>query len=113
MSNAELLEFYSQKRIDGLDFSLMRKEMERKGIDATLISGILRCIDDDEQKELRKTTAKNSSKNLLIGGVITFIFGLFITVFTFLKFDGGFILMYGAILSGAGMLLTGIAKYKR
>ncbi len=45
MSNAELIEFYTTKRLNGMDFSIMRKDMERKEVEPSIIKEVIWEID--------------------------------------------------------------------
>jgi len=111
MSRAGLVDHYiraSEK--PGFEIDQIRKELKSKGVLEEDISSIVRLVDSHMQRQELSKSSRNKSKELIaIGGLITAV-GLIVTVRTYsgiIKMGNSFILMYGPIIGGISLMLTG------
>ncbi len=101
----------TKERLMGRDMSSIRKEFQDLGYPETEVRSFISMIDRSQKKTFEAAAASNNAKFLLIGGAVFVLIGVGITVSTFhraLNAGGGpYVLMYGAILVGIGMIAQG------
>ncbi len=105
MDFKELVDLYHQKKIEGMDFSQIRKELAEKNIEKDMIKDIVRAIDDRMLSGEVKTKKKGMFKTRelrLIGWTLMIIGGV-VTLGTYLHwFDmkGYYFVSYGPVIAG-------------
>ena len=104
-----LIDYYTDKKRQGLDFSEIRKELTLKNHDPETIKTIIKGIDNQILNEELNRSKKIRSNEIKIIGLILFIGGTIVTFATFLgiiNMRGYFILAYGPILAGFLMIVA-------
>jgi hypothetical protein len=106
--------FFSRLDNPDFDFSQVRAELERNGVEESEIRSIVRLVDDELQRRLLIKSNRDASNTIIwVGGVITSI-GVLITALTYtgiIPTGNSFIIAYGPVLGGLALMLGGrIAK---
>ena len=105
----QLVEFYHTKKIEGMDFSQIRKEMSEKGVDEKLIKNVVREIDNKILSGDIKKARKIKAKELRLIGWLLMIIGGAITLasyFQWISIKGYYIVSYGPVIAGYLMILA-------
>lgn len=105
----ELVEFYHAKKIEGMDFSQIRKEMSEKGIEESSIKNVVREIDNKILSGDIKKAKNIKAKELRLIGWLLMIIGGGITLasyFQWLNIKGYYIVSYGPVIAGYLMILA-------
>jgi len=114
---SRIVDFYLQKITDR-DFEIyqVRKDLESNNFNEEEIKVIVRLVDNELQRRaLVDTNNKKASELIYLGAVITIV-GLVITIGTYtglIVMGNSFVILYGPILGGLSVLLTGLSKKKR
>lgn len=112
----ELVDYFLNEKRKGMGFSEIRKILESKNIEDEKIKVIIRTIDSQIIREETIKSQNQKARELIYIGAVVTLTGLIITAGTYLGLintGNSFLLAYGPILAGIGMLLSGVAKYKR
>lgn len=112
----ELVKFYHAKKLDGMDFSQIRKEMKDKGIDENTIKNIIREIDNKILSGDVKKPGKLKARELRLIGWVLMIIGGLATLGVYLQwFDvkGYTIVAYGPVIVGYLMIVAARRAQKR
>lgn len=99
----ELVDLYHQKKIEGMDFSQIRKELAEKNIGEEMIKDIVRAIDNRMLSGEVKKPGKFKAKELrLIGWALMIIGGIITLGIYFHWFDvkGYHFVSYGPVIAG-------------
>ena len=105
----ELVDFYHQKKKEGMDFSQIRKELGAKNLEEKKIKEIIREIDRRILEGDVKKVGKLKARELRIIGWTLMIIGGVITLGTYFQwFDvkGYYIVTYGPVIAGYLMLIA-------
>lgn len=109
----EIEKEYYTKKIEGQSFSEIRKELEVKGLTKEQIKAVIRSIDNRViSGELSKSN-KSAGRQLIYMGLVLTTLGLFITIGTysgFINMGDSFMLSYGPIFGGVGLIGIGMNK---
>lgn len=106
----EIEKKYLEKRHQGMEFSEMRKEMLNEGLDPEAVSIVIRSIDNKILNGEKFKVRQSNKSELFYVGLILLGFGVFFTAGTFMGWlgsGGGYILAYGPILGGFGLMTFG------
>jgi hypothetical protein len=112
----KLVDYYHTQKINGKDFSLIRKEMKDKGIDENTIKSVVREIDNKILSgEVKKPGKLKAREMRLIGWVLMIIGGVATLGSYFHWFDikGYHILAYGPVIAGYLMIVAARRAQKR
>ena len=116
MNTEQLIDYYYQKKQAGMGFGEIRKQLVDKGLDEETIKTIIRLIDNQILRDELKTAASRKARErIAIGATLTTV-GLIVTVGSLLGFfnlGNTFILAYGPIIGGLGILGTGVAQSRK
>ncbi|MUP37814.1 hypothetical protein [Labilibaculum euxinus] len=105
----ELVDLYHQKKIEGMDFSQIRKELVEKNIEEDLIKDIVRAIDDRILRGEVKKKGKFKVRELRLIGWTLMIIGGIITLGTYFHwFDmkGYYFVSYGPVIAGYLLIIA-------
>lgn len=105
----ELVDLYHQKKIEGMDFSQIRKELAEKNIDDDLIKDIVRAIDNRMLSgEVKKPSKLKARELRLIGWTLMIIGGILTLGIYFNWFDakGYHFISYGPVIVGYLLIVT-------
>lgn len=105
----ELVDIYHQKKMDGMDFSIIRKEMAEQGVDEKTIKDVVRVIDNRLFRGEVKSKGKNSSKELRLIGWALMIIGGVLTIGTYLKWfdlEGYYFVSYVPVVIGYLLIIA-------
>lgn len=105
----EWVDLYHQKKIEGMDFSQIRKELADKNIEEDLIKDIVRAIDDRMLRGEVKSTGKSKAKELrLMGWTLMIIGGILTLGIYFHWFDakGYHFVSYGPVIAGYLLIIA-------
>ncbi len=111
MTEEELVEHYLEQKKSGLDFSEIRKELSLNQIPEERIKEIVRKIDYRLLAEVQINNALNQRNTLRNIGIFLLVFGIGITVSTFLgwiNMGESFVLVYGPIISGVTLIAVSL-----
>ncbi len=98
-----LVDFYHQKKIEGVDFSQIRKELADKDIEERMIKNIVREIDNRILNgDVKKVSKLKAREMRLIGWTLMIIGGLITlgTYFQWIDVKGYYIASYGPVIAG-------------
>ena len=111
----ELIEYFLQEKRNGKGFSEIRSELVAMNVKEEDVKMILRLIDDEILNEEIVKSNKQKAKELIYIGAFIFLVGFIFTVSTFvglIKMGDSFLLAYGPILAGAGVVYSGVRRYR-
>ncbi|MCT4601890.1 MAG: hypothetical protein N4A59_03145, partial [Marinifilum sp.] len=111
-----LVDFYHAKKIEGMDFSQIRKEMKDKNIDESTIKSVVREIDNKILSGDVKKAGKLKARELRLIGWALMIIGGTATLGTYLQwFDlkGYHIVAYGPVIVGYLLIVAARRAQKR
>ena len=101
------------RKQQGESYSVLRKEMEERGLNEEQIKVVIRSIDNKIlQGAVSEAKGKWANQIIYIGFFLALI-GILITYGTYtniINTGNYFILSFGPILSGVGLILFGMAK---
>ena len=112
----ELIEYFLIEKRKGMGFNEIRKTLEEKKFEDDKIKIIIRNIDNQILREETIKSQNQKAKELIYIGLFITIAGLIVTIGTFtgiINMGNSFLLAYGPILGGLGVLFTGLGKYKK
>lgn len=104
------------ERQNGTDCSEIWKKLEIMNVSDEHKRLIMRNIDSQILRENYYTVRKQRANEVFYSGLVLTIFGLFFTLGTYLgliKIGNSIILLYGPILGGTSLILTGYKIKKR
>lgn len=111
-----LIENHANERVKGRDMSTIIAEMRGRGFQEDVIRELVIAIDDEATRiQLRDAEMPRAQAHVAIGAVLLAI-GVGLTAgvtFWLNSGNGGYLLCYGAILSGAYMVWQGWSVRKR
>ena len=113
MNLNEIEREYFVKKKDGMSFSHIRKDLEDKGLSNEQISVIIRSIDHKIITDEVSKSNKSIGKQMIFMGLVLTSLGLFITIATYSGFiDMGdqYLLSYGPIFGGIGLIAIGLNR---
>lgn len=102
-----LSEYYFDKKMKGMDFSEIRRELKAKGLDDADIKIVVRDIDNKLLSSIRQKQNKSSVNATRMIGICLVFGGVILTVGTYagwIKMGDYFIFAYGPILGGLAMI---------
>ena len=103
----ELSDYYFDKKVEGMDFSEIRKELKVKGLDDADIKIVVRDIDNKLLSGIRKKQDRSSTNASMVLGICLVVGGVIVTIGTYtgwINMGDYFILAYGPILGGLSMI---------
>ena len=116
MTRAQYVDhFIAKSKESGFEFSNIRKELEAQNVEPDEIKIIVRLVDNAVQQEVLKGSNNLKGKELVYGGGALALFGAIMTIGTYtgvIDFGNVYVIAWGPILAGGGMLLTGLAKQR-
>jgi hypothetical protein len=111
------IQHYVEKKKNGTDYSLIRKELETKGINKEDISELIRQVDSIILEENTKIPSIGKAKETKLLGYVLMFGGGFVTLATYFEWidiSGIYIVAWGPILGGYFLILSArIANKKR
>ncbi|MBL4587255.1 MAG: hypothetical protein JKX84_09405 [Flavobacteriales bacterium] len=114
MTRAEYINHFIAKSKDPkFEFSSVRKELEAQKVDPEEIKIIVRSVDNVVQYEAIKETNNLKGKEVIYSGAALLTFGLFMTVgnYTgFIDFGNVYVIAWGPVLAGGGMIFAGLSQ---
>ena len=116
MDFKELVDLYHQKKIEGMDFSQIRKELADKNIEEDLIKDIVRAIDNRMLSGEVKKSGKLKARELrLIGWTLMIIGGILTLGIYFHWFDakGYSFISYGPVIAGYLLIIAARKAQKK
>ncbi|NER13346.1 hypothetical protein GWK08_07845 [Leptobacterium flavescens] len=109
----DLSNHYLEKKINGSDYKDIRQELLRKNFSEEDINKIIHRVQRMELRHIKKKDSNTGFLNQAAGGLIIMLIGLGVTLFTFFSGSTHYILAYGAIASGAGVMIYGLTRYRK
>lgn len=100
---SKIIDYYVEKKKDGLDFSEIRKELQARNLDSDKIKFIMNEIDKQVLLAAQGKSIKISLNETKIIGLILMFGGGFITITTFFGFidlGGSYLVAYGPVIGG-------------
>lgn len=104
-----LADFYHEKKIEGMDFSQIRRELADQNIEEGMIKNIVREIDNRILNGDVKKGGKLKAKQLRLIGWILMIIGGVITIGAYLQWidvKGFQIITYGPVIAGYLLIIA-------
>ena len=104
----ELIDYYYQKKNDGMSFSEIKMELENKNLDSDSISIIIKAVDKKILKNNLEPEHKPKFKEIKVIGLAIMIIGGIITVGGYLNWiDLGeyYIIAWGPVIGGYLLIL--------
>uniref|UniRef100_UPI003216D0D1 hypothetical protein n=1 Tax=uncultured Draconibacterium sp. TaxID=1573823 RepID=UPI003216D0D1 len=112
----EITEHFLNEKRNGKDFSGIKKELVTYNLNEDEIKEVLKEIDRHIFHEEINAINKSGAYEIILIGLALIIVGLVITfgtLFGLFNTGSSFIVMYGPIIGGAGILLSGLRKNRR
>jgi hypothetical protein len=117
MSRAKVIDHYLKKINDeGFDVYQIRKELEKNEVDDEEIKIIVKLVDNELQRNLKRKRESNSVKPAILMGLILMVIGAGITIATYtgiIDMGNSFLIVYGPFFGGLSILFGGLAKRKK
>lgn len=113
MNLDELETYYLQKKLDGADYSTIRKELKEKGLPMEDISRIIDAIDTKIVSGMFSKQGRSEMSATMVIGFLLLVGGCVLTFGTYFKWiDLGnyYVISYGPIITGIGMMAGASAK---
>lgn len=111
------IQHYVEKKQSGTDYSVIRKELETKGMSKDQISEFIREVDKIILEDNTGSSSKVKMKEAKIIGYVLLFGGGFVTLatyFNWINLNGLYIFAWGPILSGYLLILISrVANKKR
>ena len=107
MDIKELEEYYFTKKIEGMDFSVIRAELRNRKLSAEDIKSIVCSIDDKLLQNIHSSNSRNETNGTMIIGALLVLGGTMLTFGTYtswINLGDYYIISYGPILGGLGMM---------
>lgn len=105
----QLVEYYFEKKKQGMDFQTMRRELRDTNVDEALLERVILRVDDLILNHDMKNANRSRSNELKIAGYIFAVGGLILTGGTMLGFidlNGYYIVAFGPVVAGSAMIVT-------
>ena len=105
----ELEEHYLREKLDGMDYSEIRKELRMKRMPEEDIAILIRCIDNKVLEGYRPASDGPVINGALILGIVLFVGGTVVTIGTYqgwIDLKGYRLFAYGPILGGLGLMVS-------
>jgi hypothetical protein len=116
-NRAQVIDFYFDKiKIGELEFSVVRKELTRIGIEESEINIVTKQIDNQIMRYDILKAEHNKGKNLFYGGLLLALVGFIISIITFfnlVNFGNVFIFAYGPLFGGLITAMKGKSMMNR
>lgn len=112
----ELIEYFINEKRNGMDYSKINEILTSKNIDKNIIKSIIQKIDNQILNDEKLIIKKLRAKELIFVGFFIAITGLFITIGTYtgiINMGNSFLLMYGPILAGIGIISSSWRNYRK
>lgn len=113
MTKEETIAYFLEKKQEGMDYSEIRSVLRSKGYKEDEMSEIIRSVDKQLLQGVHQKTDRTTQYATLVIGAVLLLFGLIVTIGTYsgmINMKGDFLIAYGPILSGAGMLTYGMRR---
>jgi hypothetical protein len=113
MNLFEIEQEYLAKKLDGMSFSDIRKQLVFKGLSDEQIKVVIRSIDNKIIHGAVSKSNKSIANQFIYMGLSVTGLGLLITIGTytgFISMGNSYLLCYGPILGGLGILAMGFNK---
>jgi len=104
-----LVDSYHQKKIEGMDFSQIRKELADKNVEEEMIKNIVREIDSRILNGDIKKVGKLKAREMRLIGWTLMIIGGLITLgayFQWVDVKGYYIVSYGPVIAGYLLIIA-------
>lgn len=105
----QLVEYYFEKKKQGMDFQTMRRELRDANVDEALLERVILRVDDLILNHDMQNANRSRSNELKIAGYIFAVGGLILTGGTMLGFidlHGYYIVAFGPVVAGSAMIVT-------
>lgn len=116
MSRAKVIDHYIKKiNVEGFDVYQIRKELEKNGLEEEEIKIIVRLVDNELQRSLKRKQESDRVKPAILIGLILTIVGAGITIATYtgiIDMGSSYLIVYGPFFGGLSILIGGIARRK-
>lgn len=111
----KLIELYLQKKLDGMGFSQIRKELEANNLEEKDIKIIIRSIDSEVIRHAVNKSDRETGMERILIGVLLFVGGLAVTIGSYTGFFTGrwTVIAYGPILAGLAFFTQGVGLIKK
>ncbi len=114
MTRAEYVNHFIAKSNEaGFELSNVRNELEAHNVEPDEIKLIVRLVDNEIQRQALKGANNLKGKELMYAGAALAIFGIFMTIGTYtgvIDFGNVYVIAWGPVLAGVGMLFAGLAR---
>lgn len=108
-SQSEIVDRYFQEKRKGKDFSEIRRELKSQRFTDEEVASIVRLIDAKLIHEAEHVFHVQERDWAKIMGICLIAVGVLVTLYTFVTADktgGKFVLFYGPVVSGIGLIFT-------
>lgn len=102
-----------QLAFEGQDYNYIKRKLKSKLRNPEEVKELLRAADDAIVNYELAKQARGRFLGLFIGGLLIFGFGIVVTWYSYASSSGDFILAYGAILAGLGLVITGYTNFRQ
>lgn len=102
-----LSEYYFNKKLKGMDFSEIRRQLKTKGLDDSDIKIVVKTIDNKLLNSIRQKDVKSSVNTTRTIGILLVVGGTIVTIGTYagwIRLGDYFVFAYGPILGGLAMV---------
>lgn len=117
MSRAKIIDHYLQKiNEEGFDVYQIRKELEKNNVADEEIKIIVKLVDNEVQRGLKRKMESDSVKPVILIGLILTTIGAGITIATYtgiIDMGNSFLIVYGPLFVGLSILVGGLAKQRK
>ena len=115
MTKLELIKIIKELAYKGKDFDFIISEIQKykDDFDEVTFENAERKIDEFIVNYQLAQLEKSKALNYIIIGIVLFILGSAITIFTYFHLKSQFILAYGAIIAGIGLFIHGFKIYNK
>lgn len=117
MIRAKIVDHYLSRIVAGeIEIVQIRQDLEARQVPEEEIRVIVRLVDNELQRKIKMRQSRASTAPLIWAGAVVAGLGVVVMVGTYtgiIQMGRYFVVPYGAILAGASMAFSGLAKRRR
>lgn len=115
MTKSEIIDHYISEVANGMDFQQVRNQLSKAGFEQEEISQMIKVIDNHLIHVDLSKSNRSVKREYFWVGVFLFSLGIISTLITFfgiVNMGSNFLIVYGPIIAGLGLMVYGRSEFK-